>query len=173
MAGIDIEKKKPVWPSILLGLLIIAAIIAFFLWVDADEDDDIDDVEAVGVEETDSDANNDDTAMLTSDTEGTIADYAAFLDEDVDMGIGHEYTHSALTRLIEAVQQVADDLNVDVDTDMAEAKTNANDIMENPMEVDHANKNQNGRLRTRTTRCSEKWTTLSSTREPRKWCTWM
>ena len=135
MADIDIEKKKPIWPWILLGLLIIAAIIAFFLWFDGDEEDDIDDVEPV--------ANSDNMATLTSDTEGVIAAYTAFLDEDMDMGIGHEYTHSGLTQLIEAVRQVADDLDVDVDADLAEAKANANDIMKDPMDVDHANKIRN------------------------------
>ncbi len=141
MADIDIEKKKPIWPWILLGLLIIAAIIAFFLWFDVDEDDDIDDVEPVSVEDPVDDSVN--NPALTSDTEGVIANYTAFLDEDKDMGIGHEYTHSALTQLIAAVRDVADDLDVDVDADLAEAKANANDIMKDPMDVDHANKIRN------------------------------
>lgn len=144
MADIDIEKKKPVWPWILLGLLILGAILAFFLWFDVDDDDtidDVDDVESVSAADPVDDSVN--NPGLTNDTQGAIGDYTAFLNEDMDMGIGHEYTHAGLTQLIAAVREVADDLDVDVDADLAEAKENADYIMKDPMDVDHANKIRN------------------------------
>ncbi len=141
MADIEIEKKKPIWPWILLVLLIIAALLAYFLWFDVD--DEYDDDAPANVEAAEPVTNTNGTATLTNDTEAVIAAYTSFIDEDKDMGIGHEYTHAALTHLIAAVRDVADDLDVDIDADLAEAKENADYIMKDPMDVDHANKIRN------------------------------
>lgn len=51
MAEIKIEKKKPVWPWILLGLIILGVILYFLL---ADErTDDIDDMDDDNIERID------------------------------------------------------------------------------------------------------------------------
>lgn len=134
MAEINIEKKKTIWPWVALGLLIVAAIIAYFLWFD--NDSKVDDGNPVTVEEAQPVENS--KPMLTSNTESTIASYASFIDEDMDMGLDHEYSHTGLTKLIEAVREVAADLDVDID--LTEAKNDADFITKDPTDVDHANK---------------------------------
>lgn len=57
MAEIKIEKKKPVWPWILIGLIILVVI--FFVVFAGEEDDEF---------------NNEDTELESRDTLGVISD---------------------------------------------------------------------------------------------------
>ncbi len=45
MAEIKIEKKKPIWPWILLGLIILAVIVYFVIADNGDDDDDFNEEE--------------------------------------------------------------------------------------------------------------------------------
>jgi hypothetical protein len=149
MAEIEIEKKKPIWPWIIVAL-VIAAIIYFLAFA---EDDTIDDM-AVDTTEmvTDDKSQETDTFINTQEnntydaTSDGDANALMALKSHIDnpkMGLDHEYTNEALLKLIVAVKNKATILNVDVDADLMEAKKKAEDITEDPYEVDHANKIRN------------------------------
>ncbi len=153
MAEINIEKKKsPIWPWILLAL-IAAAIILFLLF---SEDDDLDDgdmtvQETEQIEEMDTDdgsvtdyqSNDSDTVdrnRSASMEQGATRDYLAYIDKNVDMGLDHVYSSTAMEKLIAATRQQAEMHGVNVDADLKQAKEYAMDIKEDPMDTTHADK---------------------------------
>ncbi|MDX1471565.1 MAG: hypothetical protein R3213_08720 [Flavobacteriaceae bacterium] len=147
MAQIEIEKKKPVWPWVLLVILVLG-FIGYEIF-DNDENEALED-EAY-VEETDTygtvenesmkDMDNDsETYVLGENSKNEIAALQTHLNSDGEMGIDHEYTHGALAQLISAVRATANDLEVEIDAELAEANEKADHIMKNPTDVDHANK---------------------------------
>ena len=140
MAEIKIEKKNTIWPWILIGLLILAALLYFFVFADNVSDDESemsdDNMEQIVVEE-DNDANKDDTAVFSDMNE--ISDYKTYI-EDSKMGVDHEYTHGAITSLIAATRATANALSIDVDADLTEANTMADEIKKDPEDLTHANK---------------------------------
>lgn len=141
MAEIKVEKKKPVWPWILLGLIILGIILYF---VFADDDNEIDDME-------DNTEQIQDSIMTPTDTEATdtyevndvdnesVSNYIAHVGDETRMGIDHEYTNTALIHLINAVDAKARELNIDVNADLQEIRNDANQITEDPMSDSHAN----------------------------------
>ncbi|MDT0675999.1 hypothetical protein [Autumnicola musiva] len=138
MAEIEIEKKKPVWPWILLAVLIIAAILYFFVFSNEEEANPTEEITTEQV--TEEEPNN-----MQSNNTGNISaveEYSNYID-DPDMGLDHEYANGALLELITAVQATADNANVDVDADISEAKSKAQDITEDPLELTHADKIKN------------------------------
>jgi hypothetical protein len=140
MAEIKIEKKKPIWPWILLAVLILAAIL-YFVFVNNDDDDMDDDVMTEQVMEDDGIGDQDDdlNAAAVAQYNTALNKYIAFIGDTGNMGIEHEYSKGALTLLIDAVQAKADVLDIDVTADLAMARESANDILEDTYEVDHAN----------------------------------
>jgi len=135
MAEIKIEKKKPIWPWILLAILILAAIL-YFVFAD-NYDDDIDD--DVSTEQVMEDQSDDLDAVAVAQYDTAVNKYTSYIGDETRMGIDHEYSKGALTLLIDAVQAKADVLDVDVTADLALARERANEVMEDPYEVDHAN----------------------------------
>ncbi|MCY2688126.1 hypothetical protein [Salinimicrobium sp. TH3] len=143
MAEIKIEKKKPIWPWIILVLVILA--ILYFL-VFADDDDDLDEVETEQVEETtweeeDAETTNweDQTDTTDWDTSEGVEGYLAYISDQEKMGIDHQYTNNALIELINAVQAKADDMNYDISADMETVRQEAQAIKSDPMSLTHAN----------------------------------
>jgi hypothetical protein len=143
MAEIKIEKKKPIWPWIILVLVILA--ILYFL-VFADDDDDLDEVETEQVEETtweEEDAETttweDQTDTTEWDTSGGVEGYLAYISDQEKMGIDHQYTNNALIELINAVQAKADEMNFDISADMESVRQEAQAIKSDPMALTHAN----------------------------------
>lgn len=139
MAEIKIEKKKTIWPWILVGLLILAALIYFFVFADNDSDDvsEISDenTEQVVVEDNDNGMEN--MSGLADVTE--ISEYETYI-EDSRMGVDHVYTHGAITNLIAATRATANAANVDVEADLTEANAMADEIKKDPEDLTHANK---------------------------------
>ncbi|BAO54975.1 hypothetical protein [Nonlabens marinus] len=139
MAEIKIEKKKPVWPWILLAILVLAAIIYFFVY--ANDEDDMDDevlteqvMEGDGMDDQSDDLN---TAAI-SQFETALENYSTYIGDTGQMSIDHEYSNGALLLLIDAVQAKADVHDVEVTADLREARESAKQIMENPYKVNHA-----------------------------------
>jgi len=58
MAEIKIRKKSPIWPWILLVLIILAALWYFFIYLDTADIDDADDVDDVNTEQIDDESYN-------------------------------------------------------------------------------------------------------------------
>ncbi|REG92783.1 hypothetical protein [Algoriphagus antarcticus] len=135
MAEIKIEKKKPIWPWILLALLALALVWFFFLR-DSDDSVAIDDEEStteqvVIVDET----GMENQAMNSTDA---IAKYSAYIGDMGKMGIDHEYSNGALNYLIDAVEATANMLDVDIKADLEEARKNSSEIKVEPYDVKHA-----------------------------------
>ena len=128
MAEIKIEKKPPVWPWILLGLLLLGFLV---YWFALREDGVADEMEAVN-----------DTEMVeaTPAMTGAVADYVSFIEGDaMPMGLDHEYTNAALRKLTDATQAVADQADFDVKADLDQVNEYAAKIEQDPFETTHAN----------------------------------
>ncbi len=129
MAEIKIEKKPPVWPWILLGLLLLGGLIYWF----ALRDNDVDSMADV----TDS---TETMAMDGMAETGALADYLTFVDGDTEpMGLDHEYTNAALMKLSAAIEAVADANDYDIRADLDQAQEHARKIEQDPFETTHAN----------------------------------
>lgn len=148
MAEIKVEKKKPIWPWILLILIILAAVYFFWDYNDKDYDTDDQTVDRDTIEEMDEslvDNNmNDSTTLYTGSygtvkREKTVADYLGYIDND-KMGVDHEYTVNALSKLINAVEAEAEEQNVDIKADLDQTRKNAFEITEDPESTKHADK---------------------------------
>lgn len=125
MAEIKIEKKPPVWPWILLGLLLLGGLIYWFALKGFGTDD------TMAMEEVEN------TEMATT---GPVADYLTFVEGDTDpMGLDHEFTNAALMKLTAATQAVADQADYDIKADLDQVKEYANQIEKDPFETTHAN----------------------------------
>ncbi len=126
MAEIKIEKKKPVWPWIVAGIILVALIIFYFA-----NDDDDQSVRNAEQETEVSDTNEmDNTAVVA---------YVQFVDaEQGRMGEDHEYTQQALQKLTEAVRELADEKGYDISADLDQAEQAANEITNDASETDHA-----------------------------------
>jgi hypothetical protein len=154
MAEIKIEKKKPIWPWIIL-ILVILAILYFLVFAnddEADDMDDMDDIEQIEEDEAvwdDADTTSweeetDTTGWETRDTLGTsetiVTGYLTHVADSTKMGEDHQYTNMALLKLMDAVQAKAEEIDFDISADMAEVKKDAKAIEDNPMATTHANK---------------------------------
>ncbi len=153
MAEIKIEKKKPVWPWILLGLIILGVILYFLLSDNNDDMDDMDDYNTEEVDTTYQTTADDDTATWPEDEDGTPPDtadnqsvdaYLSHIGNTSRMGLDHVYTNNALRHLINAVDYKAQENNVNITTDISEIRNDARAITNDPMQTDHANHIKNG-----------------------------
>lgn len=125
------NKKKLIWPWILLVILVGIAIYFFAFREDGvDEKPMEQSVENPEPEKV----------VLNDESISTIEDYEMYVKEDKDMGLDHEFTHTALSKLIAAVGASAEALDVDVSSDLNEASQNADDITKDPLSLDHADK---------------------------------
>lgn len=126
MTEIKIEKKTPVWPWILLVLGLLFAVWFFFFRNDK--------VEPLETEDT--------TALIdTHENNSVVATYATFIDSDTNtMSLDHAFTSEALTKLTEAVDAMATEVDYDVKVDISKAKEYAQEITNDPLSTTHADK---------------------------------
>ncbi len=128
MTEIKIEKKQPVWPWIALIAGILALIYYFFVYDQANTIDE----DVVTTTET--------TTVVTDDMNSRVAAYSSFISNDSSMTMDHEYSNSALMKLIDATEEVAEENNVDIMADLDTARKNASEITEDPEKLNHADK---------------------------------
>lgn len=145
MAEIKIEKKKPIWPWIILALVILA-LLYFFVFAD-DDNDDMDATETEQVEggtvweeETDTTTWETETDTANWNNQGGVQGYLTYISDNDRMGIDHEYTNNALIQLMNAVQAKADEMNYNIDADMQEIRQDAEAIQRDPTSLNHANR---------------------------------
>ena len=134
MAEIKIEKKKPIWPWILA--LIVIALIIYFLFFRST---------TVITNETTTthDTIADTTGMIDdgyiNDNLSDVAAYVAFVkSDDGKMTLDHEYSHNALTKLIDATQEMSSKAGFDSKIDLDNARKYADEITKNPDATNHA-----------------------------------
>jgi len=136
MAEIRVEKKSPMWPWILIGLLILGVILYFVFFHDGNGDTDRRDG-PVATEQRDDDRTQRDRPVNNQ----TVASYVTFIQEgDREMTLDHAYSNEALKRLTEATKAMADEVNVNVERDLSVVRDNAREIQQDPFETTHANK---------------------------------
>ena len=129
MTEIKIEKKKPVWPWVLLLFGLLAAV--WFLFLRNDQ--------TAPVETADK------TALIDEhENNNIVAAYVSFINADTNtMSIDHAFTSEALTKLTDAVDAMANETGYDVKADIDKAKQYAADITKDPMSTTHADKIRN------------------------------
>ncbi len=134
MTEIRIEKKKPVWPWILLGFVVVAVLVYFLVL--RDNDDAITEVptstELVGANEKD--------FISVKENNSTVSDFVNFVETDKDkMGLDHAYTNEAFLKLIDATYAIADEVGYEVRADLEQVKQYAEMITDDPFVTTHAN----------------------------------
>ncbi len=140
MAEIKIEKKKPIWPWILAALVLLAVVL-FFVFNDRNETEEV--AGMTEVENADRLGANDYGA--TSDNNGmnnngAVASYVQFVENSsASMGLDHEYSNEALSKLMAATQAKANQIGYDAQADLDKVKTYADKIATDPYETSHAN----------------------------------
>jgi hypothetical protein len=141
MAEIKIEQKSPVWPWILVAILVIGVV----AWLLMRDDGGTDDQMATEPrQEQRSDAGTATRAAEERRADGTmqtgaVQEYVSFVDNGREMGLDHEYTSAALERLQNAVRAKADQLNYDIQADLDRIDDHVGHITDDPMETTHAN----------------------------------
>ena len=138
MTEIKIEKKKPMWPWILLAIGVIAALIYFLVF--HSYNDEINEVpETTELENTMKNANETDLISV-NENNSTVAAYITFVEKaNNSMSLDHEYTNEALLKLIEATEAMAAEVGFDVQADIEKVKKYAEMILKDPLETTHAN----------------------------------
>lgn len=143
MAEIKIKKKTPIWPWI-LGILAILAILFFiFNGNDDMEADDMSDSDMEMVTDDVDDSTNGATMVFSETANSEIAEFTTFISKEAEMGLEHEYSYSALSKLIDATEAVANTLNVDIAADLETARSKAGSVEDDTYKVDHANNIKN------------------------------
>lgn len=152
MAEIKIEKKKPIWPWIILVLVILA--IVYFFWANNDDEPDYMEDDVVMQDTIQTNENErlqtDTTALYsgkygTVENERSISNYLTYIDNE-NMGIDHEYTNGALEHLITATEAEANNLNVDISANLDKARENASFVTKDPKSLEHADKIKNAAM---------------------------
>lgn len=136
MAEIKIEKKAPVWPWIVAALVVIGLLFYFFVLRDDNNND-----QRTGQEENNTERNETPATEMTRGDDGSaVGAYVQFVAAGRNMGLDHDYTNSALSKLTEAVRAKAGQLNYDVTADLQQVEQNAQQIQQDPFETTHADK---------------------------------
>jgi hypothetical protein len=133
MAEIKIEKKKLLWPWILLGLAVIAVLIYFLAFhnyngvtIEVPKPS-----EQMGAEVTD--------LINVKENNNTVAAYVNFVETSKNkMSLDHAYTNEALSKLIEAANAMASEVGYDVRADIEKVKEYAEMITKDSFETTHA-----------------------------------
>ena len=137
MAEIDIEKKSgngKTWLWVIIAL-IAAALLYWWFAGDGDEGDVVVETEQVTDEPVSPD--EDETAETVAIDEP--AEFAAYIGNEAEMGLDHEYTNNALVYLVDTVESEVEESELDLDAEWQEIRELADQITENPLAETHAN----------------------------------
>ncbi|MCM4167627.1 hypothetical protein KCTC52924_00867 [Arenibacter antarcticus] len=133
MAEIKIEKKKQIWPWLLVGLVIVALLLYFLVFRDNGKNTE-------AVTEADDITNTNESDLLgVKENNGTVAAYVNFVENNKEkMSLDHEYTNEALLKLIEATNAMANEVGYEAQADIEKVKEYAKMISSDPFETTHA-----------------------------------
>ena len=119
------EKRRPIWPWILLGLGILALL--YFLFFNNSRVDEVNTLK----EKSD--------LTEVHENNSTVNNYVSFVRSDTTkMTLSHAFSSEAITKLVAAVSAMAGDINYDVKGDLEKARASADSITKNPFETTHA-----------------------------------
>ena len=123
MAEIKIEKKKAIWPWVLLGLMILALLI--YLLLSRNQKEMVSEMPP---------ANN-----LVNESNSAVTSYVAFVNADTaTMSLDHSYTSQALIKLADATSAIASQIGYAMPADIQSVKAYADNITEDPYITSHA-----------------------------------
>jgi hypothetical protein len=123
MAEIKIEKRKPAWPWLLLSLGAAAVLIYFIAFQGKNG-------EKKKVSEL----------MYVSENNTTVNDYVNFVENDNNnMSLDHAFTNEALLKLADATDEMADEIDFEMHTDLDKVDELAEMITKDPSDTSHAN----------------------------------
>lgn len=126
MTEIKIEKKRTVWPWILLGLGLIALLLYFFVFNKANENERVVEVPTT-------------TLIDVHKNNSTVTAYVTFINSDSNkMSLDHSFANEALLKLTDATNAMANEVGYNVKADLDKAKELANKITNDPFETSHA-----------------------------------
>ncbi|MGK2863184.1 MAG: hypothetical protein ACSLE0_14735 [Chitinophagaceae bacterium] len=126
MTEIKIEKKKQVWPWILLGLGILALLLYFFVFSNDTEKEKVTETPATALKDI-------------HENNRTVAAYVMFINADTNkMTLDHSYTNEALLKLTDATNAMANEVDYSVKADLDKAKELTDKIINDPFETSHA-----------------------------------
>lgn len=133
MAEIKIEKKKNVWPWLLIGLIVIGLLMYFLVFRDNVENT------AASIE-ADYITNTNETDLIgIRENNDTVAAYVNFIENSKEkLSLDHAYTNEALLKLIEATGAMANEVGYEVQTDLEKVKEYAIMITKDPFDTTHA-----------------------------------
>lgn len=125
MAEIKIEKKKPVWPWILL-ILIILAVIAYFVYMNNEAGKDMDDMYSTEIDSTEYNTSRDTITyqddLDTPDNTSAVMQYGESIKDSTRIGTDSTYTKTALQNLAKAVTAKAVQYNLESSKALDELK---------------------------------------------------
>lgn len=140
MTETKIEKRKPIWPWMLLGLLVLGLIIYLLVFYDSNG--------GIDREQTADPAITKDQTQEPPTQEPInnkiVFEYVTFIHADTSsMGLDHDYTNEALLKLTNATEAMADEVGYDVERDIQNVRDYAAKITQDPFETTHANNIRN------------------------------
>jgi len=133
MAEIKIERKKQIWPWLLVALVVVALLLYFLVFRDNDKN-----AEAIfGANDI---TNTNQTDLIeVKENNYTVAAYVNFIENsNAKMTLDHAYTNEALLKLINATNAIANEVGYEILADLEKVKEYANMITINPFETTHA-----------------------------------
>lgn len=131
MAEIKIEKKSPIWPWILVILIILAAIYFFWAYNDKDLDGTDDVITRDTISQVEEQYDELETAPLYTGTYGTVkseqafADYFKFVDSVDTDSADKSFYRTGFLKLIAATKRQAELDSVDVSSNLTAATESA------------------------------------------------
>jgi len=133
MAEIKIEQKKPVWPWVIVGLILAALLMYFLVFRESGKNSE-------ALSEADY-ANNSTKPDLIAvkENNSTVAAYVNFFENsELKMSLDHAYTNEALLKLTDAVNAMANEVGYEVRADLDKVREYAKMITIDPFETTHA-----------------------------------
>ncbi len=125
MTEIKIEKKKIIWPWLLLGLG-VAALLVYYLAKNYSNQELKEEPEGAKL-------------INTKGNNSMVQDYVSFIESDTNkMTLDHAFTHKALYKLTDAINAISGQVGYQVNADLEKVKKYADMIIVNPFETTHA-----------------------------------
>ena len=133
MAEIKIEQKKPIWPWLLIGLVLVALLVYFLGFYNSGKNTEVltNDDYINNTKESD--------ILIEKEYNSIVASYVKFIDVGNNkMSLDHEFTNEALLKLVDATNAIAIEVGYEVREDIEKVNEYANMITEDPFETTHA-----------------------------------
>lgn len=147
MAEIKIEKKKPIWPWILIILIILAAVYFFWVYNDKDIDSTDDGIERDTISQVEDPYRNEvmeTTTYIYTGTYGNVrderamADYFIFVDSLKTDSTARSFYRNGFFKLITATKRQAEIDSVDVNSNISSAMENTEKLTNAPSSTEKA-----------------------------------